>query len=108
MTAWQRHFKGVFKHRSRLEVSAVFVREGEQYDVEPSCAQLCDERRRQVFDEIKPEGRIGATQPGRTSGSKNGPTVAITPIRRVPLSGSLPARAASTRSFNSLRMRRAL
>src|SRR5713101_5186099 len=70
MTVWQRHFKGVLKQRSRLEVPAVFEREGEQYDVELSCPQLFDEPRRQVFDEIKPEGRIGTTQPGQNVGQQ--------------------------------------
>jgi hypothetical protein len=67
---WQRHFKGVLKQRSRLEVPAVFEREGEQYNIEPSCAQILDEPRRQVLDEIKPEGRIAATQPGQNIGQQ--------------------------------------
>ena len=70
MTVWQRHFKGVLKQRSRLEVPVVFEREGEQYDVELSCPQPFDEPRRQVFDEIKPEGRIGTTQPGQNVGQQ--------------------------------------
>src|SRR5271170_8208875 len=70
MTVWQREFKRVVKQRSHLEVPAVLMREGEQYDIEPSCAQLFDEARRQVFDEIKPKSGIGATQRRKNFGQQ--------------------------------------
>ena len=70
MIVWQRDFKRVVKQRARLEVSTVFMREGEQYDIEPSCAQLFDEARRQVFDQIKSQGGIGATQRGQNFGQQ--------------------------------------
>ena len=65
MTVWQREFKEVLKQRPRLEVPAVFIRKGEQHDVERPRTQLFDEARRQVFDKLKLEGRIDATQLGQ-------------------------------------------